>query len=314
MSDKILQGDVFKTKTYGDVVVVEYHNANNVVVRFDNGHEQSVQAGALRRGLIRNKSVRRIIKSKSTTQCKAGSKFRTNNSGVATVIEYRAADDVLIQFEDGSTKVTTAASLKRGQVQNNNLPSVYGIGYMSDECNSHDPCGKLNREYNLWFGMMTRCYNPKFHAKKPSYIGVTVCDEWLHFKNFKNWCKTQVGFDQQGFNLDKDILVKGNRVYGPDVCVFVPAEMNTQLTKANATRGQYPIGVSWHSEHEKFMACLRANGKTKHLGYFLKPDDAFLAYKTAKEAYLKQIAEKYRSVVDPRVVEALYAYEVEITD
>lgn len=314
MSNKILAGDVFKTNTYGEVVVIEYKDANSVFVRFDNGHEQWVQAGSLRRGLIRNKSVRRIIKSKSTDECKAGSKFKTNNSGIATVLEYRASDDVLIRFEDGSTKITTAASLKRGHVQNNNLPSVYGVGFMSDDCRSHDMHRKIIPTYNLWFGMMTRAYNPKYHAEKPTYKDVEVCDEWLHYKNFKNWCEGQVGFGVKGFNLDKDILRKGNKVYGPDVCVFVPAEINSQLTKANATRGEYPIGVSWHNGHEKFMACLRANCKTKHLGYFHKPEDAFFAYKAAKEAYLKQIAEKYRSVVDPRVVEALYAYEVEITD
>lgn len=310
----IKAGDVFQTQTYGDVVTVEYKNANEVLVRFENGHEQWVQAGSLRRGLIRNKSVRRIIKSKSTDDCKPGSQFKTNNSGIVTVLEYRAADDVLVQFEDGSTKSTYAASLKRGQVQNNNLPSVYGVGFMSDDCHSHDSNRKIIPTYNLWFGMMTRAYNPKYHEEKPTYKDVEVCEEWLHYKNFKFWCENQIGFGVKGFNLDKDILVKGNKIYSPDVCVFVPSEINSQLTKANSKRGAHPIGVSWHAEHEKFMACLRAEGKTKHLGYYLTPEDAFEAYKVAKEAYLKKIADKYKEVVDPRVVKALYSYEVEITD
>jgi hypothetical protein len=311
---KIVPGDLYSTNSYGEVVVLEYKDASNVLVRFDNGHEQWVQTGGLRRGLIRNQSVRRIIKSKSTESCQAGSQFKTNNSGVATVLEYRAADDVLVQFEDGSTKITTAASLKRGKVQNNNLPSVYGVGYMSDEFHSHDANRKIIPTYNLWFGMMTRAYNEKYHSEKPTYKEVIVCDEWLHYKNFKKWCEAQVGFGTKGFNLDKDILVKGNKVYGPEFCVFVPSEMNSQLTKANAAHGLYPIGVSWHSEHEKFMACFRANGKTKYLGYYTNPEDAFNAYKVAKEAYLKHIADKYKDVVDPRVVEALYAYKVEMTD
>jgi hypothetical protein len=162
--------------------------------------------------------------------------------------------------------------------------------------------------------MMTRAYNPKYHAEKPTYSDVEVCEEWLHFKNFKAWCQSQVGFNQRGFNLDKDILKKGNKVYHPDLCVFVPSEINSQLTKANAARGDYPIGVSWHTQHEKFMSCLRQEGKTKHLGYFRTPEAAFYAYKEAKENYLKQIADKYKDVIDPRVVSALYNYEVEITD
>lgn len=314
MIEEVNVGRTFSTNSYGSVVVLEYNNCNNVLVEFDNGHKQTVTAASLRRGLIRNKSVRRIIKSKSTDECKVGSQFKTNNSGIVTVIEYRAADDVLVQFEDGSTKVTYAASLKRGQVQNNNLPSVYGVGYMSDDCHSHDSNRKIIPSYNLWFGMMTRAYNDKYHAEKPTYKDVEVCEDWLHYKNFKNWCESQIGFGEKGFNLDKDILIKGNKVYGPDVCVFVPSEINSQLTKANSKRGDYPIGVSWHREHEKYMACLRADGKTKHLGYYHSPEEAFNAYKVAKESYLKKIADKYREVVDPRVVEALYAYEVEITD
>jgi hypothetical protein len=194
------------------------------------------------------------------------------------------------------------------------IASVYGIGFMPTKYKSHDVEDRITKEYNLWSGMMTRAYNPKFHEKKPSYKDITVCENWHHADNFMDWCQKQIGFKSEGFQIDKDILVKGNKVYSPEVCVFVPAEINSQLTKANAKRGLYPIGVSWHSQHEKFMACLRRDKKTKHLGYFHCPTEAFYAYKKAKEDYLKELAEKYKSVIDIRCYEALYNYEVEITD
>lgn len=196
----------------------------------------------------------------------------------------------------------------------NTVASVYGVGYMPVQWSSHDSSGSITKEYNLWSGMMTRAYNPKYHAKKPTYADVTVCEEWLHADNFMNWCQDQVGYKNTGFQLDKDILQKGNKIYCPEVCVFVPSEINSQLTKAESRRGQYPIGVSWHSQHEKFMSGFRAGNKTKHLGYFSCPTKAFYAYKDAKEKYLKILAEKYRDVMDPRVCEALYQYKVEITD
>lgn len=194
------------------------------------------------------------------------------------------------------------------------IASVYGVGYMPTKYKSHGPDGKITKEYNLWSGMMTRAYNPKYHEKKPSYTDVTVCDEWLHADNFMEWCQTQIGYKEQDFQLDKDILSKGNKIYGPDACIFVPAEINSQLTKANSRRGDYPIGVSWHSQHEKFMACLRQDKKTRHLGYFHCPTKAFYAYKVAKERYLKVLAERHKDVIDPRCYEALHLYEVEITD
>lgn len=192
--------------------------------------------------------------------------------------------------------------------------SVYRRGYMPVKYNSHYTDGKITKEYNLWSGMMTRCYNPKYHQNKPTYVGVEVCDSWLHMDNFADWCQHQIGYKSEGFQLDKDILVKGNKLYCPELCVFVPTEINSQLTKANSRRGDYPIGVSWHKGHEKFMACLRVDKKTKHLGYFTDVTKAFEAYKVAKENYLKVLADKYRDVIDPRCYDALYNYKVEITD
>ena len=194
------------------------------------------------------------------------------------------------------------------------FPTVYGVGYKPFKSKTHGSDGRITKEYNLWFGMMTRAYNPKYHEKKPSYENVTVCDEWLWADNFSDWCQDQVGYKVEGFQLDKDILFKGNTVYSPSTCVFVPAEVNSQLTKANSRRGDYPIGVSWHSQHEKFMACFRYDKKTQHLGYFECQLKAFEAYKKAKEAYLVVLANKYRDVIDSRCYDALCKYEVEVTD
>ena len=41
---------------------------------------------------------------------------------------------------------------------------------------------------------------------------------------------------------------------------------------------------------------------------------AFNAYKEAKEAFVKEQAEKWKSQIDPRAYKALMNYQVEITD
>ena len=38
------------------------------------------------------------------------------------------------------------------------------------------------------------------------------------------------------------------------------------------------------------------------------------AYKTAKEFYIKEVADKWKDKIDPRAYDALYKYQVEITD
>lgn len=311
---KISVGDKFMTQNYGEVEVVEYVDCFNVLVRFNNGHEQRFQLGALRRGMVRNQSVRRVINSKAKQDIKPGDIFKTKKWGDVTVIELRASDDVEVEFSDGYRKSTYVDMLKKGQVQNPNVASVYGVGFLAEDEHSHHPDRTMTREYNLWSGMMTRCYNHKYHEKKPTYKDVFVCDEWLHFTNFKNWLHSQPEFYKDGWQMDKDILKKGNKLYCPELCVFVPPEINSQLTKADANRGKHPIGVSLDKNKGRFMACYKGYGKTQHIGYFSTPEKAFYAYKKAKEAYLKVIADKYANEVDGRVVEALYNYQVEITD
>ena len=95
--------------------------------------------------------------------------------------------------------------------------------------------------YQRWFDMVRRCYSEKYHISKPTYIGCSVCAEWLYFSNFKKW------YDENyidGFHLDKDILVEGNKVYSPEFCRFVPAYLNSLLTDRKNNRGDLPLGVT----------------------------------------------------------------------
>lgn len=173
--------------------------------------------------------------------------------------------------------------------------------------------GKLIKSYELWRSMLSRCYNDDYHKRSPTYIGCTVCEEWLSFSNFKEWFDNNY---REGYQLDKDILVKGNKVYSPQTCCFVPFEINYLYTKRKATRGEYPIGVSFSKQKQNFRACISVKSKSKNLGSFYSVYEAFQAYKTAKEAYIKEVATDYytKGKITERVYQALMKYEVEITD
>lgn len=117
------------------------------------------------------------------------------------------------------------------------------------------------------------------------------------------------------FQLDKDLLVKGNKVYSETICVFLPNEINSLLTKRTASRGEYLIGVSWSETNKAFIARVNKNtGKSKHLGYFKTELEAYNAYKVAKESFVKEQANEWKDQIDPRAYNALMKYTVEITD
>jgi len=162
-----------------------------------------------------------------------------------------------------------------------------------------------------WNNMTQRCkVGGSLQRNKPTYVGCSYT--WNSCHEFIEWARQQVGYGTGA--LDKDILLKGNKVYCPELCVFVHSAVNNLLVKRNADRGEWPIGVCQDKENGRFKAYLRINGKTNYLGLFNTSEAAFTAYKQAKEAEASRVAALYRHVLDPRVVDALMSYTVEIDD
>ena len=175
--------------------------------------------------------------------------------------------------------------------------------------------GKKLPVYALWSNMLLR--NTKLHWDKyPSYIGTSCSENFKHYSFFYEWCQKQKGFGNKDENgkawcLDKDLLVRGNSIYSEDTCVFIPNRINLLLTKRDASRGEYPVGVYWNTGNRKYIAkCGRGASKQTHLGCFNTPQEAFHAYKTYKEALIKEVANEYKEQLDSRVYQALMNYEV----
>jgi hypothetical protein len=195
---------------------------------------------------------------------------------------------------------------------------VLGIG-INDNKHCASKGGKITKEYSLWSNMLLR--NTKEHwVKYPSYEGTTCSENFKSYTFFYEWCQKQVGFGNKDDNgkswcLDKDLLVRGNSIYSEDTCAFIPHRINMLVSLCSGNRGEYFIGVSWNKHISKFNAHSSCgSGKNKSLGYFNTPQEAFLAYKTFKEALIKQVANEYKEQLDPRVYEALMNYEVNEND
>ena len=244
-----------------------------------------------------------------------GKVFKSLNSGDFKVLKYNDAKDVEIQFlKTGYEMVARLQNIKNGEVKDPYSSSVYGVGVLGAKYPSRVN-GVLTKEYELWTHMLQRCYSNTLKKKYPTYEGCEVSDNFKNYEYFYEWCHNQIGFGIEGFELDKDLLIKGNKVYNESTCVFIPAEINSLLTKCTASRGECLIGVSWHKRDKVFMAQISKNkGKREHLGYFKTELEAFNAYKVAKEAFIKEQAEKWESQIDPRAYNALMNYTVNITD
>lgn len=141
-----------------------------------------------------------------------------------------------------------------GSVRNPFYPSVCGVGYMGN-------ISKMGNslEYKRWHQMISRCYNPK-HKQYSVYggSGVTVCKRWHSFENyFADFSKLD-GYDKnrlEDLAVDKDIKIKGNKVYSPEACMFVTQSVNSKEMCSRVHKAPFiaisPEGERYESDFQK---------------------------------------------------------------
>lgn len=155
--------------------------------------------------------------------------------------------------------------------------------------------------YRTWASMINRAYGRKLKEIRPTYIGCSISSDWHSFMSFRSWMLTQ---DWEGKALDKDLLVRMNKQYGPSFCVFVSQQLNSFTNERAAARGDHPIGVDYCKQTYKFRArCSNPfTCKNENLGYFNSPQEAHEAWRKRKHEHACRLAE---AQTDIRVASAL---------
>ena len=244
-----------------------------------------------------------------------GQVCKSKSSGYFKVLKYNDSGNVEIQFlKTGFEMFARLGDIRNGEVKDPYSPSIYGIGVVGTKY-PITVNGVKTREYDLWNGMLRRCYSDSFKKRCPTYEDCECSENFKYYEYFYEWCNKQIGFGNDGWQLDKDLLVKGNKVYSENTCVFIPQEINLLLVKRDNNRGEHLIGVCWHKKDNAFVAMVsKTKGKREYLGFFKTELEAFNTYKKAKESFIKEQSNKWKSQIDERAYLALINYEVHIDD
>jgi hypothetical protein len=189
------------------------------------------------------------------------------------------------------------------------LKSKHNIGFIG--LGPHAPTikGRSTSEHARWGGIIDRGYCEKIKSKHPTYADCGVDEQWHNFQEFAEWCQWQKGSRIKGWELDKDILVPGNKTYGPDTCCFVPAEINSQFRKMPKS-GELPSGVTKISSGKYIL--LLSKGIT-YAGVFDSYGDALLEFNRQRELKIRGLAEKYKLDLDERVYYRLSNFSIVMT-
>lgn len=245
---------------------------------------------------------------------KVGDVRQSRNYGRFEVVA-RIPGKIMIKFIDtGYTCTYDKNQVRKGDVKDCMAKIVYGVGFYGDGSFTKDsPKELVAKALESWHSMFKRCYDDELHKLRASYQDCTVSAEW---HNFQSYAKFYIENDHrlEGWELDKDLLVKGNKCYSPSTCVYLPRDINGALKTNSSSRSSLPIGVFKCSSGGFKARCRNHESVQVVLGKFTTEGEAFCAYKCFKESVLKRKALDWKKFISPLAYNALMTYCVEITD
>lgn len=236
-----------------------------------------------------------------------GSKYKSKKSGDFIVTESLGNGHYKVTFEDGYETTAIRHWIINGSVKNPNYPSALGVGFVGEgEYVTYKSPGRASKIYTIWYQMLQRCYNPEIQELFPTYKGVLVDKHWHNFQNFADWF-TNYKYGLPNWQLDKDLLQIGieNKVYGPETCCMVPRIINLNLIKSSLELGKFDKQVTISRKKDRY--------------YVRNIPDAFICVEDAvdrlisnKKQYMRELAERYRANLDPRAVEVLEDFQINV--
>lgn len=284
--------------------IIRYQSNIDIDVLFDDGtivknktYQQFKKGEISNPNYYRNKRIGEVAR------------LEKYNNIEAEIIEYESAKDIKVYIKELDEVINTDYnSFISKNIKPKKYKTVYQRGFIGNDIKDKDI-------YITWSSMFYRTSCDKFKNKNHTYKDTFVCEEWHNYQNFIKWFKDNYyEIPNEKMCLDKDILVKGNKIYSPDTCVFVPHAINSLFIKSNKSRGNLPIGVSYVKKNGRYESYLSKYNKKVNLGYYDTIEEAFKVYKSNKEKYIKEVADKYKMYIPEKLYKAMYEYEVDIND
>lgn len=220
------------------------------------------------------------------------------------IIRYRVAGDMAIEFQDKHKFIvnTTYSNFIKGQIKNPYDKSIYGVGYLGiGKYEAHDENGINTKPYDTWTNMIERCYSEKTRHKHMAYIDCTVCEEWLNYQTFAKWYEENYyEITTERMHIDKDILMKDNKVYSPSTCMFVPQRINMIFMKKNReVDADLPTGI------RRCVGGYQTTYNGEYIGIFKELNKALEVYNVEKQLHINEVAEEYKDIISPKLYYAL---------
>ena len=247
--------------------------------------------------------------------------FKTKQGDYCKVLKIVTSKEIYVMvsctddFEISCCMRINMDNIKRRSLKNPLQKTVLDKGYFGVGKYPRTIDGKQSPTYKRWLGLFTRCYGLEDNHNT-TYKDCEVCNEWWNFQFYAQWEEENYyEVPGQTMHIEKDFIVKGNKIYSPQYCVFCPININSIITDNGARRGKYTIGVGYKEDSGHYYARVQdGHGNSHWLGTFLTEQEAFKTYKYYKEFYIKQLADEYKHIIPKVLYDAMMNYIVEEND
>lgn len=217
------------------------------------------------------------------------------------IIKVVSWDKVIVQFQDEHKfeKEVFYQNFRNGTVKNPYDRVILGRGYLGVGKYKAVVNGRITDQYNAWSNIILRCYSDKHRYLFESYPDCEICEEWCDFQVFAKWYDENYYQVEGRLHIDKDVLVKGNKIYSPDTCLLLPQRINMIFT-SKPNKWNLPSGISM-SKSGKYITSY--NGV--HLGLKNTLEEAVDTHDAAKRIHIKEVVEEYKTILPDKVRDAL---------
>lgn len=321
------EGDVLKSTTDGNFKILKIQGSRNITVQFfDTGNiVEGLQKDAAICGYVKDQVLKEDIQHTNYLEQVAREQARyaaqeraeeakrlqaeRRKAWRESVAKNRADKEKRIK-DYLDNKVARDAELRQNALKAvTDLDSVSLKGENPNDVN----VDFKDRDGNwvLHFGWKDKFYHTRLGryynnmtqraGKNNGYEDVTVSDDFLDAQKFCDWAVQQPGWGE-GYCLEKDLLVVGNRHYSPETCCFVPHVVNTAIIHKTGKSVATEKADGWHVK-------LMKNYLNIFLGVYPSKGAALRAYAEYREEYVKKLAEFFQNKISDRAYQALLSWK-----
>lgn len=227
---------------------------------------------------------------------------RKNSQGtLMKIIAERNTKDIDVEFLDEYHYVkehVMYTNFLKGHIKNPFDKTIFGIGYLGLSDGMWDT-NKPKAEYNTWKNMVERCCVENTKGKfSQKYDKVSCCKEWLCYQTFAEWYKKHIyDVGSERLHLDKDIKYKGNTIYSPYHCIFVPQSINEQFKESSGRKKTVDADLPYTIRRTKTNTNrYEVSFRGKYLGTYDTVEECINIYLERKRNYILELVNKYENM------------------